>query len=152
MALDVVGIVAAVESHALSLGVFERVLTSEPKNAPGNGASCAIWLEQIGPIAAASGLISVSTRLVMTARVLKPFLEQPYGQIDTDMLTAVDALMRAYSGGFTLGGLVRNVDLLGQHGVALAGKAGYVQIDKSVFRIMDITLPLIINDLWDEVA
>lgn len=152
MVLDAVGIVAAVESHAESLGVFERVVTSEPKNAPGNGVSCAIWLDQIGPVSGASGLASMSSRLVLMVRVMKPFLSQPYGQIDTDMLTAVDALMRSYSTGFTLGGLVRNVDLFGQFGIALAGRAGYVGIDKSMFRIVDVTLPLVINDLWDEVA
>lgn len=150
--LDAPSIVAAVESHAATLGVFERVVTSEPKNAPGNGPTCAIWLDQIGPVPAASGLSSESMRIVMMLRVMKPFLEQPYGAIDTDMMTAVDALMRSYSTGFTLGGLVRNVDLLGAHGVALAGRAGYVTIDRSVFRLVDITLPLIINDLWEEVA
>ncbi len=152
MALDAVSIIAAAESHAASLGVFETVVTSEPKNAPGNGVTCAIWLDQIGPVPAASGLVSVSARLVLMVRVMKPFLSQPYGRIDTDMLIAVDALMRSYSIGFTLGGLIRNVDVLGQFGAPLGGRAGYVQIDKSVYRLMDITLPMIINDLWDEVA
>lgn len=150
--LDAVSIVTAAESHAETLGVFERVVTNEPKNPPGNGTSCAIWADQMGPVSAASGLSSMSAQIVLMVRVMKPFLSQPYGRIDTDMMTAVDTLMRSYSTGFTLGGLVRNVDLLGQHGVALRGRAGYVTIDKTVFRLFDITLPLIINDLWDEVA
>ena len=151
MSLDVAGIVAAVESHAEATGVFERVVTTEPKAAPGKGMSVAIWAQDVGPVNAASGLAAVSVRVTLMVRVLKPMLSQPYGQIDPDILTAVDTLMSAYAGDFNLGGTVRNVDLLGQHGTAMAGRAGYLTIDKQTFRIMDITLPLIINDLWNEV-
>lgn len=152
MALDVAGLFAAVESHASTLGVFERVNTSEPKSPPGKGLSCAIWVAAVTPVAAASGLDSVSTLVLMMLRILKPMLQQPYGQIDPDLLTATDVVMAAYSGSFTLDGHVRNVDLLGAHGMPMAGRSGYVTIDKQMFRIMDISLPLIINDLWNEVA
>jgi hypothetical protein len=148
--LDVAGIVAAVESHAEQLGVFERVITSEPKSAPGNGLSAAIWASLIGPVPAASGLDVVTVRLELMVRILKPMLSQPYGQIDPDILAASDGLMGAYCGSFTLGGEVRDVDLFGAHGPGLSGRAGYITIDKTMFRVMDITLPLIINDLWTE--
>jgi hypothetical protein len=131
--------------------MFERVVTTEPKSAPGNGLSVAVWVQELGPVGAASGLNAVSVRLVLMIRVLKPMLSQPYGQIDPDILTAVDTLMAAYAGSFQLGGgIVRNIDLLGQHGVPMAARAGYVTIDKAMFRIMDITLPMIVNDLWNE--
>lgn len=150
MSLDVTGILAAVQSHAQQLGVFEQVITNEPKNAPGNGLTCAIWVQRMGTVAAASGLASVSGRVALMVRVLKPMLALPYGQIDPDILTAADALMAAYAGAFTLEGHVRDVDLLGQHGIGLDAQAGYVTIDKKLFRLMDVTLPLIINDLWTE--
>src|SRR5258708_32839680 len=51
-----------VTSHAASLGLFDsQVGTHEPKNAPGNGLWCAIWVQGIGPIPS-SGLASVSGR------------------------------------------------------------------------------------------
>lgn len=151
MTLNVAGIVAAVESQVSATGAFERVVTTEPKAAPGKGLTAAIWFSDVGPVNAASGLDAVSVRLTLIVRILKPMLSQPYGQIDPDMMTATDTLMSAYSGAFTLGGLIRNIDLLGQHGTALAARSGYVTIDNQMYRIVDITVPMIISDLWNEV-
>lgn len=152
MSLDVAGIVAAVQSHAQAVGSIETVVTSEPKSAPGTGISAAIWVSDITPVGAASGLSAVSAVLTLTVRVMKPMVSQPYGQIDPDLLAAVDQLMAAYAGAFTLGGEVRNVDLLGMYGTAMAAKAGYLRLDKELLRVMDISLPLVLNDAWAEVA
>lgn len=151
MALDVAGIVAQLESQARGLGVFEDVVTVEPKSAPGDGVFLAIWVQGIAPVAGGSGLNSLSVVLTFQARIMKRMLAQPYGQIDPDMLAACDSLMRAYAGAFTLGGEVRDVDLLGMYGAKLEAKAGYLTLDKAMFRVMDITLPLVISDLWAEV-
>lgn len=151
MSLNVTGILASIESHAETLGLFERVNLAEPKNAPGKGLSCAIWADQISPDVGGSGLAIVAVRLTFMVRILKPMLALPYGQIDTDILVAADALMSAYSGAFTLEGQVKAVDLLGQGGAPLSARAGYVTIEKQMYRIMDITLPLLTNDQWTEV-
>lgn len=151
MSLDVTGIVAAVQSHAQQIGGIETVVTNEPKSAPGNGISAAIWAEGITPVPANSGLNSVSVLLVLMVRVMKPMLSLPYGGIDPDLLTAASSLMNAYAGAFTLGGEVQSIDLLGRYGTKMAGKAGYITLDKSMFRVIDISLPLVINDVWTQV-
>lgn len=152
MSLDVTGILGAVQSHAQKLGLFENTDTHEPKNAPGNGLSCAIWADQISTVPTGSGLAASTARITFMVRIYSPMLAQPYDQIDPSVMSAVDALMNAYAGAFTLGGTVRNVDVLGAHGPGLAAKAGYVNQDGKLFRVMDITLPLIVNDVWNEVA
>jgi hypothetical protein len=58
--------------------------------------------------------------------------------------------MAAYSGDFTLGDVVQEVDLLGEVGVPLRAQAGYITINQTMYRCMDITLPLIVNDLWSQ--
>jgi hypothetical protein len=145
-------IFAAVESHAETLAIFDRVGKHEPKNAPGNGLTCAIWAAPIRPIPAASGLAAMSVRLELMVRIYNPMLQQPLDDIDPTVLDAVDALLGAYAGAFTLGGIVRDVDLLGQHGTSLSAVPGYLTQDSKLFRVMDITLPLILNDLWNEAA
>lgn len=150
MALGVTAILAAVESHALATGRFDRVNRHEPKSAPGNGLSAAIWVQSLRPVAAASGLNSTSARLELSERVYMGMLAEPQDDIDTRVLEAVDVLMTAYSGDFELGGLVRNVDLLGEHGDPLSADAGYLEQDKKIYRVMVITLPLIISDLWGQ--
>jgi hypothetical protein len=42
------------------------------------------------------------------------------------------------------------VDLLGQFGTPLSAQAGYVNQDGRLFRIMTITLPLVVNDVWGQ--
>lgn len=149
--MDSAGILNQVVSHASSLGLFEQVNQHEPKNAPGNGLTCSIWVERIGPLPAASGLAQTTTLVTLNARVYTSMLQQPYDAIDTNILTAVDTLINAYSGSFTLGGAVRDVDVLGQFGTGLSAVAGYLNQDNKVYRVMTLTIPLVVNDVWDQV-
>lgn len=139
----------ALTSHAAETGLFERVPQHEPKSAPMSGLACAIWVASIEPVLS-SGLASTSGRVLFNVRVYSNMLAEPQDGIDPQILTAVCALMTDYSGAFTLGGTVREVDLLGEFGDALAAKAGYLSHDNRLFRVMDITLPIIINDLWSQ--
>ncbi len=143
-------ILDAARAHAMALGRFERVSQHEPKNAPGSGLTCAIWADSIQPVAAASGLAATSARLVLMVRVYTSMLAEPQDEIDPAVIAAVDALIGAYHSDFTLGGLVRNVDVLGQHGAPLAAQAGYLNQDNRIFRVMTITLPLIVSDAWTQ--
>lgn len=138
-------------SHAKKLGTFERVYTHEPRNAPGNGLSCVIWGDRIDPIRS-SGLDSTSLRVAFSIRVYKPMASEPQDGIDPAVLAAVAKLMAAYSGDFTLGGDARHIDLLGAQGQAMSAQAGYLNQDGRLFRVMTITLPIIYNDCFEQVA
>jgi hypothetical protein len=148
MTLAVDNILSAVVSHAAASGYLGRVNTVEPKAAPGNGLTAAVWVQRVGAARGASGLASTTALVVLNLRLFQNMLKEPQDMIDPDLMRALDALMAAYSGDFTLGGLVRNVDLLGQFGPELSAEAGYVDIDKKLFRVVTITLPLVVNDLW----
>lgn len=148
--MDATGILAAVISHAAASGLFDRVAGHEPKNAPGNGLSAAIWVQSIAPLPAASGLSYTTGYLVLRERLYNPMLQEPQDSIDPNLLAATDTMIGLYSGDFTLGGLVRNVDLLGAHGIPLRADAGYLEQAGKLFRVFDITLPLVCNDLWTQ--
>lgn len=152
MSLNTKPILAALESHAVALGRFERVNRHEPKNAPGRGLTAAIWVQRVNAIAAASGLAVTSALLTVNVRLYSNMLKEPQDEIDPEVIDAVDALMNAYSGDFALGGLIRNVDLLGMHSGGLSAEAGYLTQDKHVFRVVTITVPLVINDVWEQNA
>jgi hypothetical protein len=150
MTLNTAGIVDAVASHAAATGNFEFVNQHEPKSAPGNGLHAAVWVGTIAPARGQSGLAQTSPLLVLNVRTYLSFKSQPEDAIDPNMMDAVDALMAAYSGDFTLGGLIRNVDLLGTNGPGMSAVSGYITQDGKVYRIMTITLPLVINDVWGQ--
>lgn len=150
--MDTSAILDPLVSHALGTGLFERVNLREPKSAPGNGLTAAIWGDRIGPVPAGSGLTQTSGRVVFNLRLYQSMLAEPQDLIDPTMLSAVDALMGAYSGDFSLGENVRNIDLLGAHGVALEAQAGYLNQDGRLFRVYTMTVPVIINDMWEQIS
>ncbi|WP_431897921.1 hypothetical protein [Nonomuraea sp. bgisy101] len=151
MSLNATAILDGIVSHAMSLGVFESVNAHEAANAPGHGLHAEVWADSIAPLPAMSGLAATSARIVWTLRIRGNADAQPRDMIDPNIMAAVDQLMTAYSGDFTLGGAVRNVDLLGQSGAALSARAGYLQQDGFAFRVMDVVLPVIVNDVWEQV-
>jgi hypothetical protein len=151
--MDSNAIITAVEDHALRLGWFDSVNMHEPDSPPGYDMTYAIWVQSITAVPDASGLNSTTARLVLGARLYLRLDAGQRDQTDSKLLKAVDALMGAYSGDFTLGGLVRNVDLLGAHGEPLSGEAGYVTMDdEQEFRVFTLAVPLIINDAWTQGA
>lgn len=149
MSLSVTQIFDAMVSHAESLGQFDKVETVEPKSAPGNGVHAALWVQAVDPVRS-SGLISTSARVEIAIRIYLNMVQEPQEGIDKSLLEATDALMAAYSGDFELGGLVREVDLLGSYGVPLSARGGYIRQDSKLYRVMVLTVPLIVNDLWTQ--
>jgi hypothetical protein len=152
LGLDAVDIFDQVTSHAYRLGIFNQVTGHEPKSAPGNGLFASFWVRGIRPLALVSGLNATGVRLELSVRIGVNMLQDPQDEIDPDILAAVSALMTAYSGDFTLGGRIRNVDLLAAHGLGLSAEAGYLNQDGKQLRVMVVTLPLILNDVFPQEA
>lgn len=151
MSLNVTGILDAIVSHALASGRFEQVNGHEPESTPSLGLTAAVWADQAVALRAASGLGSTTARLDVSVRIYTSVQSEPADAIDPALITAVDDLCAAYVGDFTLGGLIKNVDVLGAHGQPLLVRAGYIQQSGAVYRVMTITLPVIVNDLWEQV-
>jgi hypothetical protein len=149
MAIDVDAIVDAVASHAAATGHYESVNWHQPRVMPQSGMKAAVWLERITPVRS-SGLAQTSVLVVLTLRQYQAMQLSPFDMIDPNMVKAASALMAAYSGDFTLGGTIRNVDLLGANGQSLEGQSGYLEVDGAVNRIFDITIPLVVNDTFEQ--
>ncbi len=142
----------ALTSKAAATGAFRRVNSHEPKSAPGSGLTLAVWADSIQPVAQASGLASTSGVVTYLARAYGNMLQKPEDDVDPRLMAAASVLVGAYSADFTLGGLCRNVDLLGMYGRKLGAQAGYVTIAGSMYRIMSVTVPCVLDDLWEQVA
>jgi hypothetical protein len=153
MALNIRTLRDALQSHALASGWFDAVNGQEPKSPPGQGLTCAVWPQDLHPARGGSGLTSTTVRLPFIVRLYMGITNEPGDEIDPYMIDACDDLGAAYSGGFTLGGLIKQIDLLGAYGDPFSFKAGYQRVESGTeFRVIDFLLPLIINDLWDQEA
>jgi hypothetical protein len=143
---------AAAVSAAQKLGCFEVVIQHEPKSKPVSVPALAIWTQELRPVAAVSGLAATSGRLSLRARVYLNFMGKPEDKIDPLLITLTSTLLGAYSGGFTFGGTVMEIDLLGAYGEALSAQTGYIHHDDTMFRVAEINLPVIIDGLWTQGA
>lgn len=126
----------------------DRSLKWEPKGAPGAGLTAATWVQTARPYVRASGL-QVGSVVVMTmTRFMTGFKATPTGEIDPRLVDAADLLVEALHGTFDLARTGCWVDLGGESGEPWRAEAGYAELDNSIYRIMDVTVPYILTDIY----
>ncbi len=151
--LDSRSILNQIATYAYTSGLFDTVTGHEPRSAPvRTGVSASIWVERYRAAQRTSGLESVSMVLEIQMRVYTSMLQEPADEIDPRILDAVDAMMVGLCGDFELSGSARAVDLMGMESEGLRAEAGYLSQDRAVFRVMDIFIPVIVNDVYAEGA
>src|SRR5688572_20263375 len=126
MTISFTALLDQMESHAAASGHFERVGRHEPKNPPDGNLTAAMWIQGVTPFR--SGLASTSVVLTFMLRIYAGMLTEPQDEIDPRVFDAAADLFERFTGDFTLGGEVRNVDLLGEAGTPLSGAAGYLNL------------------------
>jgi hypothetical protein len=147
MATDFTAIFNALETYALGLGIFGAVNGHEPKSPPAFGDALVLMFSagELRPILR-SGLNSVSYRLEILGRIYR--LDKIGSDaVEPEILGATTALFTSLAGGFTLGGLIRHVDIYGSDGAQLSAVPGYLEQGDDKFRTVDLVIPLIINDV-----
>lgn len=151
MAINSQDLSTRLTDHARASGLFDRVNEHEPKNKPGRGLTCALWIDRLEPARAKSGLNRTTARVVFKVRIYTNMLQSPQDGIDPSVLDATDKMFEAYSGDFQLGSDDRFIDLMGQtQGAPLQAESGYINIDNMTYRVMTITVPVIVNDAWTQ--
>ena len=152
MTIATASIVSAFITHLQASGKFDQALAHEPKNPPtGSGVTAGVMVQSIEPVPNIFGaLAATSVRVLFMVRLYRNMLTEPQDDIDGQMLDAVDSIAGLVSGDFTLGDRVDFVDLLGQGGIGLQADFGYATLGQTVFRIADVSVPVIIGDLWTQ--
>lgn len=149
MNFDPKPLIDTVISLALATAHFDDVAGYEPPSAPGRGVRAGVWVDEIVPVRS-SGLDSVSIRFTLTVRITRDAGGDELEMIDPQITLATAALMNALSNDFTLGDEAREVDIFGSEGVGLRARAGWVEIDSKRYRAMNVTVPIILNDSFEE--
>ncbi len=143
---DAEDLFSSIRSMAKKLGVFSAVIGHDPVNAPPSGVACSVSLGPVKPVTS-SGLSSVSGQVTILVHLWAFADGRPLDDVDPAVLGKACALMGAFAGGFTLNGTVRDVDLF-----AMDARPGYVKFEGKEFRCMTITVPIEINDMFQEAS
>jgi hypothetical protein len=146
--LDVGRIMDALASYAGRIGALERVQLHEPKTDVPSGLSAAVWFQSISPIQQLSSLSKTSVRVEFVFRLFQNMLLEPADMIDPEMTRVVNLMFNALNAGFTLGGLITQVDVLGTYGPPLRSEAGYINHSGKLMRAISIYIPCIIVNAY----
>lgn len=155
MSLDVLANINAIRDLALSTNLFAVINGHEPATPLDAGLTAAVWMQTIGPSKRFSGLSETAAAVTFMMRIYTAATTQDLDTIDPAVGDATSTVIGLISGDFTLGDTVFAVDLLGMNGQPLAAKAGYTNIagpPTTLYRIMDITIPLVIDAVWTQGA
>lgn len=136
----------AIQSHAQKLGVFKGGINLHaPLTNVSPDLACWIILDDLTPTPE-SGLPVVSIIVNMLVLITMSLNTRPLDDVDPAVLGAATVLLNEYANNFTLGGLVRDVEVFR----GLKAVAGYSLITGEPYRHVEITLPMIVNDAWTE--
>lgn len=132
---------------------FDVTMSHEPRKAPGSGFTFACWINQMDPVARASGLNVTSIRIEWMVRLFMPYVgpnADELNNMDRDMSLRVGMLFAAFSGDFEITPQNHTIDLLGAYGEPLRMRAGFATFEKTPFRIADVLVPVILFDVFDQ--
>lgn len=153
MPIDYLALSDAVAGKVSGTGRFLSVSKHDWRAAPSEpGLVAAIIGQRLTPLVT-SGLASMSVRCEVIVRILLNGQLDPQDLIDFELLGGADAIMGAIVGDSKLGfsdGSVRCVDIFGSDGEPLRAECGWVDIDRTQYRMCDVFLPILLNDVWSE--
>lgn len=147
MAFNIKATLDAVASFIAKSGYCRGgVLVGEPKAPPAQNGdfAAALFMSRVG--VAELTLQTTIEIHVVTLRIYRNMVAEPKDQIETGLADVVSRLTADLLGDADLGATVRNIDAGGQYGTALGCEWGYVDVSGTIYRVADITLPLIVDD------
>jgi hypothetical protein len=141
---DVTNSMRVVESALQATGRFTNVQIGEPKAVvDGDGFVAGVFMDHADVVDLS---LSTSTELhVLTVRIYKNALAEPQDYWEIELSKIVNAISDLFYGDFTLGGEVESIDFGGRYGGRYAAMWAYGDVNGPIFRVADITLPLIVH-------
>ena len=153
MSFDIQTTLNAVASKMQASGYFQNAIVQigEPKSPPtGQGISAAIWMNRVGVVG--TTLTKTIESHVISVRLYTDMLAEPQEDIEMNLAAVTSDFMGDLCGEYDLGGTIRNVDFAGEYGTGLSAEWGHVDVSGKMCRVVDITIPLTVDDSGTFVA
>ena len=148
MAFNIKATLDAIASHISRSGYVADVQIGEPSGPP--DATDRIHAAVIMTAANVVDLTLATTveQHIVTVRLYRRAAfgaGEDAGAVETDMALAVSEISSNLIGEFDLGETMRNIDIGGQYGQGFQAQFGYVTLGSTMYRTVDITVPLIVD-------
>ena len=147
MAFAIKNTLRAVESHLKKSRVIRNVQVWTITEAPSERFLAEITVAGTEVVEVAlGGAASVEVHTIMV-RLYRTAFEVPADGLEYDMAEGASLVHQDLMEDFTLGGTsgVQNLDIGGIYGTSLSAKFGFADIGGVIFRICDITVPVIVR-------
>lgn len=147
MAFDISNSLYAVKTYVQDLGLFQSVQIGEPKQTLGQGFHASVFMESVGVTAIYIGGDTRESHVV-NLRIYKNMLSDqsdPQNSLEIDMAVTVSKLMGNILGDTDLESSIMSIDAAGMDGGGMGADYGYADVGGTLYRIADITIPLIVN-------
>lgn len=146
MAFAVRATLRAIESYIKASGYFQLAQVGEYKMPPSIGTklAAAAWMARAGVVG--TTLTTTIELHTVNLRIYRDALAEPSENGEFQVSEAVSEVLSDLLGEYDLGATIRNIDAAGQYGQSVGVEWGYADISGHLYRIADITLPLIVDD------
>lgn len=87
---------------------------------------------------------------VVKVTILLDALREPVDAVEKELALAATNIMADLLEEYDLGGSIRRVDPAGEGGASFSTRWGYIDISGKMYRMVDITIPLLVD--WTDTA
>jgi hypothetical protein len=147
MAFDIANTLHAMETYIQNLGLFQTVQIGEPKQPVGQGFHAAIYMDNVSVTMVYAGGDTRENHVV-TLRIYRDMLaeqNEPQLNLESEMASVLSKLMENLLGDTDLESTVMSIDAAGMDGGNMTASFGYTDVGGSMYRVVDISVPLIVN-------
>jgi len=136
----------SVESHLRSSGYASSVVVGEPKSAmeAGPRVTAAVWTVSATIVALTAGNETIELHVLNVRLYADAFTESPE-TLELAIVNAQSQVAAKLLADANLNSSVRSIDAGGQYGVQFEGQYGYAEVSGKMYRIVDLTLPFIVD-------
>lgn len=136
-----------VETYLQKSGYFAAGVQAGVPMAPpqGEGLFGAVFMRSVSVNKVYANGGTEETHLV-TVRVHRNAMNRPADEIEFELAVCVQQVVSDLIGDYDLGATVREIDVGGMNGTPLRSEWGQVDIGGVMFRVVDIMLPLTVDD------
>lgn len=145
MTFNIKNTLIQMQTYLKKTGLFEDVLIGEPKSGLGYGnkLAAAVYMQNAShrPIT----FQRADETMTVMVRIYRSMLAEPSSDIEIDIAGAVSRIGTDLMGDFNLASNVETLRFAGDAAV-LDARWGYVEVSGTMFRVADITIPLLVDD------